>query len=665
MFAAIRSPRTLVLACAGLSLMALAIVLPRAARADNNAMDITSDVVQVHVAYPDKDTQKMIEMPISSDMLSPLVQQKLNTPLGQQFDNMWNNIVVDKNSDTMQQMACSQIQQGVRENINSSKYQAYDVNCALASSGQLLGTTKQLSGPFSTDLSGVATSSGKDPRRLSLDYVLTGNAIDFSLTTPYTCHDGSWHCPADPRVRVTFDLDLQLIIDYDSQPCQAQIEEAWVSASNPNLSGDNVTADIGLTANDIVGFVSNAVTFGLAETHLFDTQTALNQINNMGQPLSSNNLPQNGLLSLLTTVCQAAADRGFSDMQMRIDPGALTLLFIHPPIGAPTLIDPNAPCPQPCLINNNVPAIMVAPQQVHPGDTLTVYGSGFNTQSSSSLTISWYHDYNASAPIGHSDVRWGPQYGPQQTSTVNNNSWDEGAFGTPNTLQPGTAYQFSVRDCDQITCSPWSSPLTLKTAAAGSNQVTLRLDDPNAGAQLGTLTVQPDGTLSGTASLPGSIAPGQHTLYAIQPLANSGPQNGPLFHVQPLPGYGGGSAASTYPSATFTVVQARTTLQPVLQAFDSKNKPLMYPYCGAPIILHGDHFAPGGQVTITFSAYKKQGTLDNAAVKSNGSFDILLTLPNDLTECFNGGIVTLTANESTGSGTLQATIQLQFLAQPR
>lgn len=658
MFAAIRSSRTLVLACVGLSLMALAIVLPRAARADNNATDITRDVVQVRVAYPDKDTQNMIELPISSDMLPPLAQQKLNTPLGQQIADSWSNIVI-QNNETYQQITCDKIKSQIHSRDNS-KYSAYDIDCNLASSGVLTGFVAREGKPITDPRQTWNVSSGYDPQALSLHEHLANNSITFSETTPYTCHDGGLFCTSDPRVTITFDLDVEFDFFFDSEPCYAVIA-GYAAVSNAQLHPANATAGIILDAVDLVnGFLDALNYIGMIpHASVGDPQAPAASADNIFQYIPvPQGTPLDNLLGLLTNVCQAAADRGFSDMQMRIDPGALTLLFIHPPIGAPTLIDPNA-CPQPCLINN-MPAITVAPQQAHPGDTLTVYGSGFNAQSSSSLKISWYHDPNVSGPIDHSDVRWGLQYGPQQTSTVKTDFYDKGAFTTPNTLQPGTAYQFSVRDCDQLTCSPWSSPLTLRTAAAGSNQVTLRLDDPSAGAQLGTLTVQPDGTLSGTASLPSSIVPGQHTLYAIQPLASSG-----QTYVTPLDLVGRALFPSTYPSATFTVVQARTTLQPVLQAFDSKNKPLMYPQCGGTIILHGDHFAPGGQVTITFNFYNEQGTLANAAVNSGGSFDTLLTLPNNLTECFNGGTVTLTANESTGSGTLQATIQLQIPAQPR
>jgi len=669
MFTALRTAArarvTLTLVCAGLSMLIIASALPRAARADNTDTNITDAMLQVHLAFPDKDTQNMIELPIPSSQLPQQVQQQLNTPLGTQFDNQWSNTVVNSNNETMQQLSCDQIKQGIQQSINSSKYSAYDIDCNLASSGTLTGDVTRGHAPLTDPKQPWNVSSGYDPQTLALDYHLANNTITFSSTTPFTCHDGSLTCPADPRVAVTLDLDIHIDLSFDSRPCYST-SVAYVTVSNAQLQPANGTANILLGAIDVLnGFLDGLHAIGMIPpASVGDPQAEAASYDNFFQYIP---VPLNNLGTLLTANCQTAAKQGFDDMSMRIDGGgsALTLLFTHPPIGAPTLINPNAPC-TPCLIQNNTPAITVSPQQAHPGDTLTVYGGGFNFQSSSSLAFEWSHDPNTSAPIGTSDVRWGPQNGSQQTATVKTDLYDEGTFTTPNTLQPGTAYQFSVRDCDQITCSTWSSPLTLTTAAAGSNQATLRLDDPNTGAQLGTLTVQPDGTLSGTVNLPGNITPGQHTLYAIyaiQTQAISGPRKGGnngIVGNLPLPG-----SDSGYPSATFTIVQASATLQPAIQALDSKGQPLTIALCGNTIILHGDHFAPGGQVTITFSAYKRQGTLNNATVKSSGSFDIQLTLPNNLTECFSGGTVTLTATETIGNGTLQATTQLNFPGAPR
>ena len=81
-------------------------------------------------------------------------------------------------------------------------------------------------------------------------------------------------------------------------------------------------------------------------------------------------------------------------------------------------------------------------------------------------------------------------------------------------LVPNTAYQFRARDCDTLTCSPWSPTLRVTTAKVdpAKGRVILTLDG---GTPLGAATINAQGTFTTSITIPAGTSPGAHALRAV------------------------------------------------------------------------------------------------------------------------------------------------------
>jgi hypothetical protein len=105
-------------------------------------------------------------------------------------------------------------------------------------------------------------------------------------------------------------------------------------------------------------------------------------------------------------------------------------------------------------------------------------------------------------------------------------------------LTPGTAYQFRARDCDPITCSPWSAPLKVTTdridPAKGKVVVTL-----DGGSPLGTALANAQGIFDIPITVLAGTPAGSHTIHAI---GNSARAEETIQVAAPAPA--GGSRAS-------------------------------------------------------------------------------------------------------------------------
>ena len=79
-------------------------------------------------------------------------------------------------------------------------------------------------------------------------------------------------------------------------------------------------------------------------------------------------------------------------------------------------------------------------------------------------------------------------------------------------LQTATQYRFRVRDCDVLTCSPWSVPFEMTTRSeSGPGPVRITLDS---GATLGTADVDDTGSFETIVFMPPDTPAGTHSLSA-------------------------------------------------------------------------------------------------------------------------------------------------------
>lgn len=168
-------------------------------------------------------------------------------------------------------------------------------------------------------------------------------------------------------------------------------------------------------------------------------------------------------------------------------------------------------------------------------------------------------------------------------------------------LQPATRYRFRVRDCDPITCGPWSAPFETTTLSAnsGPGPVTIRLDT---GVVLGSVATDAAGGFTTTVAMPADTPPGPHDLSAF-----SG-ERGDTIGVRVMAA-GGGVGGTLMVTGTFfgdVGCPMREINPPQIAA--------RYEFS-----LFGTGFAPGASVTIYLdqNGGRNLGTI---AVAGDGTF---------------------------------------------
>jgi len=447
---------------------------PTAALADNGFTDITGSAVHVDIRYPDRDSGSMTELPIPSDQLDPQAQQFLSTPLSQWFDQYWSG-TPDSNGKTVRDNSCDAASNATKNSVYAATGQvAYGVSCKFASTGTL--GAKQAN------------------QFLQLSYLLPHNVIDFKVTTP-----GPLPASDDPEFTLTFDTELEVSLSIPDSPCPIQPAGATAFTHNAVIDSANFTGDL---VKDVINIFSSG-TFSSAESEL-DNSTQPIQLN-LGSTLSS-----------LTSGCDAARQNGFVQFDAPIDAsqGKLTFRVTHPLDNAPGPVDvfAQAAAEQAQAPLFERPSILLSQSEISPGTQLTVKGTAFQP-AETSLHISWVTA--TSGPVRESDVQWGPQGGQLQDVTINRHGGADGLnqFQTGD-LTPGATYQVRVRDCDAITCTPYSNWLLATMAPKGSDQVTLFLDSETTANQVGSTVVNGDGTFTAEVTVPAGTAAGAHTVFA-------------------------------------------------------------------------------------------------------------------------------------------------------
>jgi hypothetical protein len=251
---------------------------------------------------------------------------------------------------------------------------------------------------------------------------------------------------------------------------------------------------------------------------------------------------------------------------------------------------------------------------VGAGSTVQVNGQLFppNVNAATALSLSLERDATAVCNGGATELEWGPAGGQMKVqrlpagSNVSSCAYRYEAMG----LTPATAYQFRARDCDAITCSPWSAALRLTTdaASAAKGKVVLSLDGAgrmgDGGTPLGTATVNDQGRFEVSVVIPAGTTAGMHTIYAV-----SGDANASTSVQVTASGTGGGKATIMLTGSFFGDTGCPTRPLP-----DYAQKVVI----DDTFSLFGAGFAPG---TVTIHLDSATGmSLGSATVAADGSF---------------------------------------------
>jgi hypothetical protein len=731
------APTLLVLA------VAAALMAPSGVRAGGSLTNQTPGVgnaAQVHLVYTDKSGSHQdidlasAQQPLLSVLPTDLQQLQsspfLTTALGDAFGQLWSSL---------QSQDCGSITTQITSDIHTSDNTAYAVNAC--SFGPIASLT-------ATQQSQWNLPEQWDPvtgQRLLLDYYVPDNSVAFKVSSPYTCQNSNLVCAGDPQYTVVFDMHILVMLtspDPSSLQCPLTVTAVQTLVINSVLGGDvsgaikdallqaaaqyGVAAGVSLAAGEpivtlasVVGAVvqtaGQLAGIGVAAAgndHLRDTVSSDLSYVTVPGAADLSSVPALQGFNTFSQGCQAAWKLGFSTLDAAAtSDGDLRFTLTAPAALAPTLQDAiSQENGQPTLFH---PMIAASESQVKAGGKLTITGSYFETPESTQIQISW-GDTLAGSSINDSDIRWGPRGGQLQTVAKPRQSADNAATYEPTGLSPSTTYQFQVRDCNPLTCSPWSAEKDITTAAGGADQVTAYLDSIPVSNQIGTGTVKGDGTFSVDVTIPSGTPSGQHTILAVtgggqqaaqqisprqlvsstaalaltagapnasgtanrtanatvnpnaiaelsSATANtpSAPStflnNAATGAIANLPAGGSGQQAST----AVTVIGTGQNLQPVIQVIDPQtNQVYTSAEEGTAFTLRGSGFS-AGQVNLTLDTASGQA-LGFASAGADGTFQVKLTMPMGTT-----GNRTLVATESVNGQSIQATDNVFVQMLPR
>jgi hypothetical protein len=649
---------------------------------------------------------------LPSDLQQLHASPLLTSPLSDAFLQLWTS-VRDQDCDAIKAQIVNDVHSDDSHGVPAASLSGCSFNSKLVE----LYATQQTEWPTPGTYPAVYVTG----HRILLDYWVPDNTVTFKVTTPYTCAESNAVCAADPQFTLSFDIDIQLTLTEDdpttfpnSLGCplsvsalqfvtlravdggdvSGQIQDALAAAAAEVSTSANTgaasgqplvtTAGLAATAAKLAVKLAGIGVDAIGNNGLRDTVSADLSFLSIPWSIDTGWNPAVQGFNAFDRGCAAAASLGITRFDASATPdGSLRFTLVHAQDPAP-MIDVSLAQGYP---NLSSPAIAANVSEVHAGDSFTLSGSNFRVPQGTQIQLVWD---GAAHPVGWSEVRWGPKGGPLTTMTVDaTRQYVTGPSSYQvSRLTPGATYQFQVRDCDVLTCTPWSAEADVATAGSGAGQVAVCLDSVAPANQIGTGTLQADGTFSMTATIPGSAAPGQHTLIAVsggpQGSANlplplrlgsgsqgaSTPPLGGSIAVDPNllgnPGGAGGSPAGAGQQATTTimVVGAGQKLQPVIAVVDPATNAVLTTLqqatsSSAPYTVRGQGFVKRGTMTLLLDSTSGP-QLASVMVADDGSFTATFKAPLDAT-----GDHLLVATEIANGQTVQASVDVFIVGTPR
>jgi hypothetical protein len=467
-------------------------------------IEITGLKIQLRAVAPDRETGKAVEVALPVGLIGPKMNRLFSTPLSTQIDQYWSVIPNQKTGLIPRQAACDD-KDGIKEQVIKEVAKrgniAYNISCDLASTGQLL--VKQVGST------------------MTLAYLMTKNSVYFTSTSKYSCKNdnGTPFCPNDARFTVRFAAEILIAIRTPSL-CQLIAEpNGTVNVVAASFEAHNAAADAAKLVSGqkfVAGEVALTNTVRSMQLPIDDSFKELRMSDAcMGKTP--------GVSRLLSA---------FSDLETVIDlRQGVILRASHVGIAAPTLDAPNSDgAKAPTVPSFYRPMISTAQPIVTAGNTVQARGQYFpmNSNLATVVPVSLQHgNYGGRSSVGAclggaTEFGWRHAGGAFQVLRLQGDARGNCAASYSATnLTPNTSYQFRARDCDPITCSPWSKALTsttAKTDASKDNKVALSLDR---GENLGTTTVNPNGTFETSITIPAGTSAGAHTIHATNGDANA------------------------------------------------------------------------------------------------------------------------------------------------
>jgi hypothetical protein len=641
--------------------------------------------VEVHLVYTDADGKQQdvslaqaspellakLPLPLRVESKLPILQPKVSY-----FDGLWGLYREPICKDTI-----PEIQQS---NPPGSNNTAYNISCRPFKFGFMQAYIvpkapdyfiQYREGAQVIPAGGYPTNT---VQQLDIEFTAPANAASYTLTTSCTCHSSNIFCNKDPQFTIPF--TIVIIVKANSTQ-----QNSLLFGSNPMMQVGYLAEGNGLlmmggdaygrqavaveqqlessleSSLTMLAMTDGASIFGFIEKLFEDLfkygigglyeMTCINSVYNPvtektgGGTFNSANAQKmanqaDEAFRTLFIALNSGNAVGFSQLDLAKGKGDGLRFELTDTPAKPTISGSGgANKAAQNGIHLVTPSIGTGGQQLKPGVPFLVSGTNFPYTETGRITVSWDRTLSV---VGKSTLKWGPKGGTMQPVTlVTTDTYSPIglSFTTPTTIKASTPYQFQVQECDTIACSPWSDPLEATADAAGNDNVKLWLDNDTS-KSIGTGAVALEGGFEAQVTIPSGTAPGTHTINA----AKSG--NTPEASVQ-VTVAGQGAAGST---ATISIIDTGTRAAmtpPVNLAY-----PTTFP-------LRGDGFAPGVMVAVYIDG--AAGTqLGTATPNAAGSFLANINLPTA-----QPGLHKLVAVQVNGGSTIQASVAVDFMSQPK
>ena len=570
-------------------------VIDNYASPDNPVVDITGTPLGVQVLFADKGSPTRTAhalAPYEAALgLSGGFLASLLTPLSQFFDQVWSQ-TKDSKGKTMRDRVKDQVSSGITTQVNSQfpGHPPYNIFVSLPETGILRALV----------VSGPSVVSGGT--LIYLSYEINGNSASWSLHNTQV-----WPLlPSDAGYTLTFDLELFIQIIIPAQVNNPLTTVALAFVENSNISGANTSAQIADFVGGLINFI-NGQPFNIF-------QAAEGSIDSEGSGVAVNLGGVSTLLAGIPTAWQQALPYGFTQLTALIQQQQLFLQFGHPQDPTPDVFNA-ALSAVPGLIH----AQITTAQEVNAGQSASVSGANFPLAQAAALYIGWSD--TTSGTVTESDLNWGPDGGPTQAVTIPRNGNDGKNVYIASGLAPNSMYEFSVRDQDLLTETPFSAPFAATTTT--TNLIELSLVPVAGGPEtpVGTASLTATGSFSAPINIPLNQPPGMYNLTAVLP------------GIAPV-------------STELQVVAAGQPLPPSIQVVGVQPPATAFLTDEVPFTVSLEGFLPG---TVSVFVDSPTGQLIGTAASSGpGNFTATFEWPNI------NGAHSLYAQETVGAQTLTA-----------
>jgi hypothetical protein len=383
----------------------------------------------------------------------------------------------------------------------------------------------------------------------------------------------------DATVDITFDIEMLIILGFQDWPHVKPIVS--VAVEHLDASAASVAA---------------SVIEGIANVLGVDVK---NLLESAAPPPNDNPQLAQSIATVIDLVETTAIPAGFTTCEPEIDADnrIIRLTLNHP-------VDP-APVLQPVQLGDGgffQPSIGLDRGQVHAGERVTVSGSNFPANQATRAGVQW--NDTTTGVVNRSELDVSINDAAAERVTVPRTRLDNNNVFFKSPIAPNSKVTFSVRDCDQFTCTPFSNDVVVTSTLVET--VDLSLESNGVSVSLpGNATVDANGAFSVQVVIPLGTSPGSHRLTASVDAAEAGASLTVLPDTQPVP---------------LQLHQVDPNTGQVVSTEISLNQ---------RVGVRGDGFPSGRPIIIQLDGQVFRPSVADATTDSGGSFTTVFTWPAD------------------------------------